>query len=103
MRSFATTALCLSLIHTSSARVPYSSRNRIQRDAETEAQPAEGFLSWLSRLLRRGEIKSRQEGSYCVEDSYYDFVGSDQLGAPFCQDFLNLPNQTIPVQATATR
>lgn len=101
MRSVAALALCLSLVHVSTARVPHSFRDLIQRDARLEAQPHDGILGWLTKLLRR-EIKLRQDAT-CYEDEYYTFVGSAALGEGFCQDYMGYPNRTVPVEATATR
>lgn len=101
MRSFATVALCLTLVHISDARVPHSFGDLTQREAEPEAQPDVGILGWLRRLLRR-DLDKRQEET-CYEDDYYTFVGSNALGEPFCQKFMNYPNRTVPVEATTTR
>lgn len=108
MRSFATAALCLTLVHTSHARVPHSFREIIQRDAQPEAQH-EGVVDWLRRLLRRDVAKRQEEeggeeeNPTCVEDDYFTFVGSPSLGEGFCQDYMDYPNRTVPVEATATR
>lgn len=101
MRSFATRALCLTLLHTTDARVPHSFRRLVQRDAQPDPQPQEGVFEWFRRLLKR-DIRPRQDAT-CYEDDYYVFVGSPSLGEPFCQDYMDYPNRTVPVEATATR
>lgn len=101
MRSFAAVALCLAFVHISDARVPHSFHDLVQRDANAEPQPGEGVLQWLRRLLRR-DLQPRQDAT-CYEDEYYTFVGSPALGERFCQDYMNYPNRTVPVEATATR
>lgn len=100
MRSLATAALCLNLLHTSDARVPHSFRDIIRRDAQPEVQPG-GVFDWLRSLLRR-DLAKRQDAT-CYEDDYYTFVGSPSLGEGFCQDYMDYPNRTVPVEATATR
>lgn len=102
MRSCAMAALCLALLHTSDARVPHSFRDLIQRDAQPESQPQGGVFDWLVRLFKR-ELKPRQDDSTCYEDDYYTFVGSPSLGEGFCQHYMDYPNRTVPVEATATR
>lgn len=104
MRSFATAALCLALLHTTDARVPHSFREVIQRDAQPEAevQPQEGVFGWFYRLFKRDNLTTRQDAT-CYEDDYFVFVGSPSLGEGFCQDYMDYPNRTVPVDATATR
>lgn len=102
MRSVATAALCLAILHTSDARVAHSFRHLIQRDAQPGPQSHEGIFEWFARLLKR-TVQPRQDDSTCYEDDYYVFVGSPSLGEGFCQDYMNYPNRTVPVEATATR
>ena len=102
MRSFATAALCLALLHTSDARVPHSFQDLIQRNAQPELQPQNKVFDWLVRLFKR-ELRPRQDESTCYTDIYYTFVGSPDVGEGFCQDFMDYPNITVPVEATATR
>lgn len=105
MRSFAKAALCLALLHSADARIPRTSRDLVQRDAQP-AQSEEGVFDWVKRLLKRNSLQARQSdgmGETCYEDSFYVFVGSDSLGEPFCQDYMDYPNRTVPVMVTATR
>ena len=96
MRSFFATALCLSLIHTSVARIPHSFRELIERDAEPEAEE-DGILRWLARLFKRDDPPN----DICYEDGYYEFVSG--LGSDFCHEYLTYPNVTTTVDYTPTR
>lgn len=112
MRSFITTPLGLSLIHTSVAYVPHSYRDLIHREVEPEPEPKvfEAISQWFSRLFKR-DIFSRQNdpdlsnssgSSTCYVDEYYDFVGS-KVGPDFCHILIQYDNVTTTVDYTSTR
>ena len=101
MRSFFVTALCLSLIHTSVARVPHSFRDLIGRNIESGSeQQHEGFFQWFARLFKR-QTAAEGPNDICYEDVYYEFVGG--LGPEFCTRYMHTPNVTTTVDYTPTR
>ena len=61
MRSFLAAALCLSLVHSTTAIRPHSFRDLIARDAEPEpeAQAFDSIKRWFARVLRR-DLTPRQ-------------------------------------------
>ena len=92
MRSFVITALCLTLIHTSYARVA----DRVKKNAEAVPRPRKlaAARNWIRQLFPRVD-----EGT-CLEDKFYDYARSD-LG--FCQLFMEYPNVTSTIDFTPTR
>lgn len=119
MRSFITTAVCLTLVSSTVARVaePHSYRDLIERDvAETErmqvhnkVQKEENSLvKWFKGFFAQRDTNSTAiatapapADTICYEDGYYEFVGS--LGPSFCREYLNNPNQTVTEDYTPTR
>ena len=111
MRSFITTALCLSLIHSSNAaRVPHSFRDLIQQDAELEQSPSitDRLSTFFARLFKRN-LETRQsnddddDDSTCYIDEYYNFVDDMRDGPAFCHAFIEYANVTTTVDYTPTR
>jgi hypothetical protein len=101
MRSFYTVALCLALIQSSTARVPHSFRDLMDREHEPEPETQHGILHWISRLFKRiaqSSSTSTSTGGTCYEDAYYEFV--DNLQTPFCQQYMDTPNFTATVDYT---
>lgn len=102
MRSFFITALCLSLIDTSYARVAHPLHEPVERDAVPEPKPAQlaAVKKWFGHLIRK-DLRPRQDNGTCYEDTYYNFVNN--LGPEFCQLFMHYPNITVVEDVTPTR
>ena len=99
MRSFFATAACLSLIHTTVARVPHSFRDVEERDAlpEQEVQPKSGLFDWVANLFRR-----QSSDEVCFEDAYNVFAASGE-GQILCQELMNYPAVTVVEDYTPIR
>ena len=100
MRSFIATALCLSLIDISSARVPHSFPDLTARGAEPGPKTNNRLSQWFGRLFKR-QSSTDSTNDVCYEDAYYEFVGSLEPG--FCQDYLHSPSFTVTVEYTPMR
>ena len=111
MRSFIAVALCLSLTHSCSARIPHSHRQLAERDAEPESS---NFVMALFKRLFTVDLIPRQDApsnstqgsstnGTCYQDEYYNFVYNSSFGEDLCQMLINYPNQTTTVDYTPIR
>ena len=98
MRSFMFTALCLSLVHTSYARVA----PLVERNADARPDKLVGAKRWADRLLGRDTLRPRADNATCYEDVYFRFAASN-IGPNFCRYFMDYPNVTETVDYTPTR
>lgn len=95
MHFFVATALCLSLVQQSTARIPQSLRQLGRRNADPQSQG--GLAGWLGQMLGR-PLERRQ--ATCYEDEYYEFVNNSTFGETFCQAYMKYPNTTTVVDFT---
>lgn len=114
MRSFLATAMCLTLISSTTARVlkPHSYRELQERDALEEARATiqqhkthkqkNRLMRWLENFFPQRDTTASAPDTTCYEDGYYEFVQND-LGPTFCQNFMAYPNQTFTIDYTPTR
>lgn len=96
MRSTLVAALCLSLVHDSTARIPHSFRQLAER--ETQPEPQHGIFSWFTHLIKK-TVDRRQE-TVCYRDDYYDFAANATVGKAFCEALMEYPNTTVTVDYT---
>jgi hypothetical protein len=113
MRSFLATAVCLTLISSTAARVvePHSYRDLQQRNTlEAERRPVHRkihnqknrLMRWFNSFFTQRAADGSTPDTTCYEDGYFEFVQND-LGPSFCQDFMKYPNQTYTVDYTPSR
>lgn len=90
MHSLLTTALYLSFIDLSTARLPLAPRELVETNEE-------GVAGFFNKLFTRSE---RRQTVDCYEDDYYNFVGNKTSGQAFCQAFVDYPSTTVTVDVT---
>ncbi|KAK5135828.1 hypothetical protein LTR08_004655 [Meristemomyces frigidus] len=101
-QSFFASALCLSLISSSDARVHRKLSQLETRNANAVGahDPRNAVAEWFSHLFKRVDDLERRD--VCKQDQYYNFVNNSTFGQTFCNAYLDYPTTNVTVEYTPT-